>query len=191
MRVIADGYIWFFRGTPLLVQVLFFYIFSLIFTWQTRCERLISFRKLALPTVLGQIFLDSFIAAILAFSLNEGAYMSEIVRAGIDAIDAGQLEAAKSLGMTYSVAMRRIILPQAFRVIIPPLGNEFNNMLKNTSLAAFISLDELLGTARTISDPIFGHVGTASHRITLVSVADYHLGLHPGLYRTQAERVHY
>lgn len=156
LRVIADGYIWFFRGTPLLVQLLFFFYLFPYLHLANPLRSIDIFSQIGFTHGTGPIFLDSFFAAILAFSLNEGAYMSEIVRAGIDAIDAGQLEAAKSLGMTYSVAMRRIILPQAFRVIIPPLGNEFNNMLKNTSLAAFVSLDELLGTARTIGDPIFG-----------------------------------
>lgn len=156
LRAIADGYIWLFRGTPLLVQVLFFFYLFPYLHLANVLRSVDMFSQIGFTHGTGPIFLDSFLAAILAFSLNEGAYMAEIVRAGIDAIDTGQLEAAKSLGMTYSVAMRRIILPQAFRVIIPPLGNEFNNMLKNTSLAAFISLDELLGTARTIGDPIFG-----------------------------------
>jgi len=82
-------------------------------------------------------------AGIVALGVNEGAYMSEIVRAGILSIDRGQMEAAKSLGMPYGLAMRRIVLPQAARVIIPPLGNEFNNMLKTTSLLVIISVPEL------------------------------------------------
>jgi polar amino acid transport system permease protein len=82
-------------------------------------------------------------AGIIALGVNEGAYMREIIRAGIDAIDKGQMEAARSLGMTSRLAMRRIVLPQAARVIVPPLGNEFNNMLKTTSLLAFIGLTEL------------------------------------------------
>jgi polar amino acid transport system permease protein len=85
-------------------------------------------------------------AGIVALGINEGAYMTEIVRAGILAIDPGQLEAAKSLGMTYRKAMRRIVLPQAARVIVPPLGNEFNNMLKTTSLLVIISVPELYVT---------------------------------------------
>jgi polar amino acid transport system permease protein len=82
-------------------------------------------------------------AGIFALGVNEGAYMTEIVRAGILAIDPGQMEAAKSLGMTYRKAMRRIVLPQAARVIVPPLGNEFNNMLKTVSLLVIISVPEL------------------------------------------------
>ena len=84
---------------------------------------------------------------ILALSINEGAYMREIIRAGIDSIDKGQMEAAKSLGMRYGLAMRRIILPQAARVIVPPLGNEFNNMMKNTSLIFVIGVYELFADA--------------------------------------------
>src|SRR6266704_237926 len=92
---------------------------------------------------------------LVAFSLNEGAYMSEIVRAGITSVDVGQMEAAKSLGMRYALAMRRVVLPQAARVIIPPLGNEFNNMLKNTSIASVIGLLELTGTAEVYGSQNF------------------------------------
>jgi polar amino acid transport system permease protein len=91
--------------------------------------------------------LPNYACVLVAFSLNEGAYMAEIVRAGITSVDPGQMEAAKSLGMRYALAMRRIVLPQAARVIIPPLGNEFNNMLKTTSIASVIGLLELTGTA--------------------------------------------
>src|SRR6266496_4389998 len=93
--------------------------------------------------------------SVVAFSLNEGAYMSEIVRAGITSVDVGQMEAAKSLGMRYALAMRRVVLPQAARVIIPPLGNEFNNMLKNTSIASVIGLLELTGTAEVYGSQNF------------------------------------
>lgn len=81
--------------------------------------------------------------------------MAEIIRAGITSVDAGQMEAAKSLGMRYSLAMRRIVLPQAARVIIPPLGNEFNNMLKTTSIASVIGLLELTGTAQVYGSQAF------------------------------------
>lgn len=144
LRGLGGAYIWFFRGTPLAVQVLFLYTlfggFGLVR----------SFNQADIFTPLGfqDVYLGSFIPAILALSLNEGAYMAEIIRAGIDSIDVGQLEAAKSLGMTYGLAMRRIIFPQAMRVIIPPLGNEFNSMLKNSSLATFASLYELFGQAQ-------------------------------------------
>lgn len=154
-RGISRTYIWLFRGTPLLVQV---YVFYYLFPYLQLVRPLRSFdffTQIGFTHGVGTLFLDAFLAALFAFSLNEGAYMAEIVRAGIDAIDVGQLEAAKSLGMTYPVAMRRIVLPQAFRIIIPPLGNEFNNMLKNTSLATAAGVYELLGTARGIGDPIF------------------------------------
>src|SRR5439155_20597279 len=100
------------------------------------------------PLDVGLFSLDgAIVGGILALGINEGAYMREIVRAGIDSIDKGQMEAAKSLGMRNGLAMRRIVLPQAARVIIPPLGNEFNNMLKTTSLVAFIGVTELFQNA--------------------------------------------
>src|SRR5262249_53367631 len=97
------------------------------------------------------IHLELIVAAFLAISINEGAYMAEIIRAGIQSIDPGQMEAAKSLGMTYGLGMRRIVLPQAARVILPPLGNEFNNMLKTTSLASVISIQELMFRASDLN----------------------------------------
>lgn len=133
----ARFYIWIFRGSPLLVQILILYF--------------------GVPEVFPGLvsYITVYSAALLAFSLNEGAYMSEIIRAGISSVDAGQLEAAKSLGMRYSLAMRRIILPQAARVIVPPLGNEFNNMLKTTSLASVVGLFELTYTAQVYGSQDF------------------------------------
>ena len=135
-RIIANIYIWIFRGTPLLVQLSFFYYgFPTVglFKWPALS--------------IGPIFiLPEVIAGIVILGINEGAYMAEIVRAGILAVDPGQTEAAKSLGMTYGQTMRRIVLPQAARVIIPPLGNEFNNMLKTTSLLTIVSVFELYNT---------------------------------------------
>ncbi len=133
IRWLSNVYVWFFRGTPLLVQISFLFFglsVSRIWTWPDL--------NLGIVVVAGAVQ-----AGICALGLNEGAYMTEIVRAGIISIDPGQLEAAKSLGMTYGQAMRRIILPQAARVIVPPLGNEFNNMLKTTSLLVIISVPEL------------------------------------------------
>jgi polar amino acid transport system permease protein len=136
LRWLAGFYTWFFRGTPLLVQIAFLF-FGLgvagIYKWPA-----IEIAGFEIP---GEIQ-----AGIIALGLNEGAYMSEIVRAGILSIDRGQMEAAKSLGMTPGLAMRRIILPQAARVIVPPLGNEFNNMLKTTSLLVIISVEEIYVT---------------------------------------------
>jgi polar amino acid transport system permease protein len=133
----ARAYIWFFRGSPLLVQVLLL--------WD------------GLPRVLNNpaLLLPDWACVLIAFSLNEGAYMAEIVRAGITSVDAGQMEAAKSLGMRFPLAMRRIILPQAARVIIPPLGNEFNNMLKTTSIASVIGLFELTHATDYLGAPTF------------------------------------
>jgi polar amino acid transport system permease protein len=133
IRWLANTYVWLFRGTPLLVQIsLLFYGLGVarIYTWPTF-------------NLFGFEIAGAVQAGIFALGLNEGAYMTEIVRAGIIAIDPGQLEAAKSLGMTFGLAMRRIVLPQAARVIVPPLGNEFNNMLKTTSLLVIISVPEL------------------------------------------------
>jgi polar amino acid transport system permease protein len=133
IRWLANFYVWFFRGTPLLVQIsLLFFGLSVtkIYTWPD-------------INVLGLPIAGAVQAGIVALGLNEGAYMTEIVRAGIISVDPGQMEAAKSLGMTTGQAMRRIVLPQAARVIIPPLGNEFNNMLKTTSLLVIISVPEL------------------------------------------------
>ncbi len=135
-RTIANFYIWFFRGTPLLVQLMFFF-YGLpaagVFQWP-----IISIGPVH---ILREVF-----AGIVILGINEGAYMAEIVRAGILSVDPGQTEAAKSLGMTYRLTMSRIVLPQAARVIIPPLGNEFNNMLKTTSLLTVVSVYELYNT---------------------------------------------
>ncbi len=144
LRPLAEGYVWLFRGTPLLVQILFIYNLLPALSLARPLINLHIFRHLGF--VLETPF-DAFVSGLLALSLNEGAYMAEIVRAGIDSVDVGQLEAARSLGMTYNLAMRRVILPQALRVIIPPLGNEFNSMLKSSSLLYAISVYELLSSA--------------------------------------------
>jgi len=133
IRWLAHVYVWVFRGTPLLVQLVFFYYglgVARIYGWP--------------DLTIGPLTIDGAIqAGIFALGLNEGAYMAEIVRAGILAIDSGQMEAARALGMTPGMAMRRIVLPQAARVIVPPLGNEFNNMLKTTSLLFVLGVVEL------------------------------------------------
>jgi polar amino acid transport system permease protein len=130
----ANFYVWFFRGTPLLIQLLF---------WYNGIPQLFDN-----PDITRE--LTSFRVAIFGLAVNEGAYMTEIVRAGIESVEKGQTDAAKSLGMTYAMTMRRIILPQAFRVILPPTGNEFIAMLKNSSLAFAIGLVELSNAARSI-----------------------------------------
>ena len=131
-RLIANFYIWFFRGTPLVVQLGFFY-------YGVGAAQLWGWDPL---TIFGVTIPGAIQAGIVILGVNEGAYMAEIIRAGIMAVDPGQTEAAKSLGMTYGQTMRRIVLPQAARVIIPPLGNEFNNMLKTTSLLFILGVIE-------------------------------------------------
>lgn len=123
LRPLATAYVALFRGTPLLLQILFIYF--------------------ALPQLL-DIRLDAMPAGILALSLNAAAYLTEIFRAAIQSIDKGQMEAARALGMGYGVAMRRIILPQTFRRLIPPVVNELAALAKDTSLVSVIALSEML-----------------------------------------------
>jgi polar amino acid transport system permease protein len=139
-------YIWFFRATPVLVQLLFWYNVEALYP------------KLGIGIPFGPAFvhpnvnalITAFRAGILGLGLNEGAYMAEIVRAGIISVDEGQTDAAQSLGMTSVQTMRRIVLPQAMRVIIPPTGNETISMLKTTSLASVITVGELLFAVQNI-----------------------------------------
>ena len=139
-------YIWVFRGTPVLVQILFWGFISALYP---------SF-SLGIP--FGPQFvhfsanslITPFVAGMLALGLNEGAYMAEIVRAGFISVEEGQTEAAQSLGMTRLLTMRRIILPQAMRVIIPPTGNETISMLKTTSLVSVIAVTDLLYSVEII-----------------------------------------
>ena len=142
----ASAYSWFFRGTPLLVQLLFwFYMAALL-------------PRISLGVPFGPEFVSAstnalitpFLAAILGLGLNEAGYMSEIVRSGILSVSHGQTEAAYALGMTRMQAMRREVLPQAMRVILPPTGNELIGMLKNTSLVIVIGYAELLTSASLI-----------------------------------------
>jgi polar amino acid transport system permease protein len=139
-------YIWFFRGTPLFVQILFWYNIAVLFPT-------ISLGIPFGPSLVhgsANSIVTPLVTAMLALGLNEGAYMSEIVRAGIISVDEGQTHAAQSLGMSRLQIMRRIVLPQAMRVIIPPTGNETISMLKNTSLLVVASYGELLFAAQTI-----------------------------------------
>jgi polar amino acid transport system permease protein len=146
---VAYGYIWFFRGTPVLVQLFLWYNLALIFP------------SVTIDVDLGLFAVDysedmntlmtPFMAALLGLGLNEAAYMAEISRAGIQSVDEGQTEAAHALGMSSGRTMRRIVLPQAMRVIIPPTGNEFINMLKTSSLAYAIQYQELFLAGRNIS----------------------------------------
>ncbi|HEY0210592.1 amino acid ABC transporter permease [Acerihabitans sp.] len=141
LRAVAIGYTWIFRGTPLILQLLLWFNLALIFPVMG-ITGLFSFNTVDIMT--------PFTAALLGLSINQGAYTSEVVRAGLLSVDQGQYEAAKTIGMTRLHALRRIILPQAMRVIIPPIGNEFISMVKTTSLASMIQYSELLYNAQTI-----------------------------------------
>jgi polar amino acid transport system permease protein len=145
----AWAYIWFFRGTPVLVQLIF---------WYEGISYLYPHLSFGIPfgptftSVNANVLVTSFVAGALGLSLNEGAYMAEIVRAGIISVDEGQTEAAQSLGMSKLQTMRRIVLPQAMRVIIPPTGNETISMLKTTSLVYAIAGADLFTASQNISN---------------------------------------
>jgi len=141
-------YIWFFRGTPVLLQILFWGIG--ISALYPKISIGIPFGGPVIASGNANHIITLFVAAILGLGLNEGAYMAEIVRAGIISVDEGQHEAAHSLGMTRLQTMRRIVLPQAMRVIIPPTGNETISMLKTTSLVSVIAYTELLYAVQLI-----------------------------------------
>jgi His/Glu/Gln/Arg/opine family amino acid ABC transporter permease subunit len=131
LRWLATGYLGFFRGVPVLVQIVFWYN--------------------ALPVLTNNaINLPALVAGTLALALNEGAYMTEIIRSGLTSVDPGQREAARALGMTKPMALRRIVLPQALTVIIPPTGNQFIAMLKTTSLLFAIAVPEIFSTGTNI-----------------------------------------
>ncbi|MET3792770.1 amino acid ABC transporter permease [Aquamicrobium terrae] len=151
LRYPADVYLWLFRGTPVLVQLIFWYNLAALYP-------VIQF-GLPFGDVLAEYSTNALItpytAALLGLSLNEAAYMAEITRAGIASIDYGQEEAAKSLGMSRVKTLRRIILPQALRVIIPPTGNQVIGMLKMTSLVSVISLYDLLYSVQGVSARTF------------------------------------
>ena len=135
IRSFAAVYVDFIRGTPLLVQIFLIYF--------------------ALPIIIGQR-IDPFVAAITACSVNSGAYVAEIFRGGIQSIDKGQMEAGRSLGMTWWQTMRFIVLPQAFKRVIPPLGNEFIAMLKDSSLVSVIGFEELTRRGQLIIARTYG-----------------------------------
>jgi len=140
------GYIWFFRGTPVLVQIILWYNLSALFP---RLSFGVPFGPAFVSGSLNSI-ITPFVASVLGLGLAEAAYMAEIVRAGILSVDKGQHHAAAALGMGRLLVMRRIVLPQAMRVIVPPTGNETISMLKTTSLVSVISFQELLYSAQLI-----------------------------------------
>ncbi len=137
----ARGYTWLFRGTPVILQLLLWFNLALVFP------------TLGIPGLYSARTVDvmtPFLAALLGLGINQGAYTSEVVRAGLLSVDIGQYEAAKSIGMPRLLMLRRVILPQAMRVIIPPVGNEFVGMVKLTSLASVIQYAEMLHNAENI-----------------------------------------
>jgi polar amino acid transport system permease protein len=146
LSTVSWVYIWFFRGTPLLVQILLLFNIAALYP---SIDMGIPFGP-SFIHINATNLITPFFAAMLALGLNEGAYMSEIVRAGIISVDQGQFDAAKAVGMTQGQTMRRVVLPQAMRVIIPPTGNETISMLKNSSLAYVIAVLELLYTVTLI-----------------------------------------
>ncbi|TDU04257.1 amino acid ABC transporter membrane protein (PAAT family) [Streptomyces sp. 846.5] len=151
---VAWVYIWVFRGTPVLVQLLVWNFLGAIFP------------KVSIGIPFGPTFhswnyndlVPLFAVALLGLGLNEAAYMSEIVRAGIQSVDEGQAEAASSLGLTHTQTLRRIVLPQAMRVIIPPAGNETISMLKTTSLVVVIALTDLTKAGQDIGSRTFQNI---------------------------------
>lgn len=147
--VVSGGawlYVWFFRGTPVLVQLLFWNFLSALYP---TVALQVPFGP-TLASASANALISTFVASILGLGLNEAAYMAEIVRAGILSVDEGQTEAAQALGMRRLVVLRRIVLPQAMRVIIPPTGNETISMLKTSSLVSVISYAELLYSVQII-----------------------------------------
>ena len=141
LRGVALGYAWLFRGTPVILQLLLWFNLALVFP------------VMGVPGLFEARTVDvmtPFAAALLGLGINQGAYTSEVVRAGLISVDMGQYEAAQSIGMTRLRSLKRIILPQAMRVILPPLGNEFIGMIKLTSLASVIQYSEVLHNAENI-----------------------------------------
>jgi polar amino acid transport system permease protein len=146
LSTVSWFYIWFFRGTPVYVQLLFWYSIAYLYPTFTLG---VPFGP-SLVTFNSNVVVTAIVAGIAGLGLNEGAYMAEIVRAGILSVDEGQTEAAQSIGMTRIQTLRRIVLPQAMRVIIPPVGNETISMLKTSSLVSAITVAELTFSVQAI-----------------------------------------
>lgn len=138
---IAVGYVWIFRGAPALLQLMIWFNLALIFPTMG-IPGLFEFKTVDVMT--------PFVAAMLGLGISQGAYTSEVVRSGLLSVDAGQYEAARSIGMTQNKMLRRIVLPQAMRVMVPPVGNEVIGMVKLTSLASIIQYSDILHNAQTI-----------------------------------------
>lgn len=140
LQIVSSAYIWFFLATPLLIQVIFWFNIAALYP-----KLSLGFVSVSVNTVI-----TPFVAATLALSLHEGAYMAEIIRGGILSVPHGQIEASRSIGMTGAQALRRIVLPQSLRVIIPPTASRVITFVKNTSLVSVTGLAELLYTAQLI-----------------------------------------
>ncbi|WP_312038323.1 amino acid ABC transporter permease [Streptomyces galbus] len=147
LHAVATGFVWIFRGTPLLVQIIFWGYAAALYKY---VQIGIPFTHVTFFRAETNSLLTPAVAALLALGLNEAAYASEIVRAGIQSVDPGQTEAAHSLGMRPALTLRRIVLPQAMRVIIPPMGNETINMLKMTALVSVISAHDLMSNIQDV-----------------------------------------
>jgi polar amino acid transport system permease protein len=141
LRVVSGLFVWIFRGTPVLLQLIFW---GFIGAFLPKIVIGIPFTSVEFWSIGTSDLIPATVAALLALGLNETAYASEIVRAGIQSVDHGQTEAAHSLGMTPGRTMRRIVLPQAMRVIVPPMGNEVITMLKTTALVSVIAGHDLM-----------------------------------------------
>lgn len=148
LRALGWAYIWVFRTTPLLVQILVWGNLALLFR---ELSIGIPFTDIVFVRADTNTLVTSFVASVIALSLNEGAYMAEVVRGGILAVDRGQTEAAHALGLRPAQVMRRIVLPQALPVIVPPTGNQLINLLKATSLVSVIAGGDLLTHAQNIA----------------------------------------
>jgi polar amino acid transport system permease protein len=166
IRALAFLYVLVFRGTPIIVQIFFVFFGANLLLGFNLFPRSLGVGSFLVPGAV--------VAGVVALSLNEGAFMSEVIRAGIDSIDPGQMESARSVGMTRRLAMRRIILPQAARVILPPLGNEFNAMFKTTSLLAFIGVYEMFRDAQVVYSqnfqPVEVFIGVALWYLLLTTI---------------------
>lgn len=147
-QIIADGYIAVFRGTPMVVQLLIihFVLFPLM--------------NINIPSIImGSLVIQGVvIEAIIAFALNSGAYIAEIMRGGINSVDKGQLEAGRAVGLSYSRTMTRIVVPQAFKNVLPTLGNEFIALIKETSVASFIAVTDLTKAFQNIANSTFEYI---------------------------------
>jgi polar amino acid transport system permease protein len=176
LKWVAWVYIWFFRGTPLMLQLLLWFNLALVFP------------SIGIPGLFEArtvVVITPFMATLLGLGINQGAYTAEVVRGGILSVDIGQTEAAKAIGMGRLTTLRRIVLPQAMRVIIPPIGNEVISMVKLTSVASVIQFSEILRNAQTIYyanarviELLIVAAGWYLIVVTLLSIGQYFLELH-------------